>query len=131
VVSRDSATTLGLVRTLIGTVAPTAAESALLPEGRQTARVTVLEFWPDYGSGPLWTDDGKPADLTSLGMGPHLVEQVTAWNAAYEESKVPIEGAGDAAWLREGSRLLHEIRAALGTKYQVVVTEPWWGEDST
>lgn len=91
--------------------------------------MTVLEFWPDHGPGPLWTDDGKPANLTSLGMDQHLVEQVTAWNAAYEENKVPIESAGDAAWLREGRRLLHEIRAALGAKYRVVVTEPRWGED--
>jgi hypothetical protein len=88
-------------------------ESALLPEGPQTAWVTVLEFWPDHGQGRLRTD-GKPADLTSLGMDQHLVEQVTAWNAAYEEDKVPIECAGDAAGLREGRRLLHEIRAELG-----------------
>lgn len=103
--------------------------SAFLPHRRQTDRVTVVEFWPDYGPGPLWTDDGKPADLTLLGMRRDLVEQVTAWNAAYEESKVPLEGAGDEAWLREGRRLLHEVRAALGAEYRVVVTEPWWGED--
>ena len=58
-----------------------------------------------------------------------LVESAAAWNAAYEENKVPIEGPGDAAWLREGIRLLHEIRGALGNEYRVVVTEPWWGED--
>jgi hypothetical protein len=45
--------------------------------------VTVLEFWPDYGPGPLWTDDGKPVDLNSLQMDRGLVETVAAWNAAY------------------------------------------------
>lgn len=28
--------------------------------------MTPLEFWPDYGPGPLWTKEGKPADLGAL-----------------------------------------------------------------
>jgi hypothetical protein len=102
---------------------------AFPPVGRQTAVVIVLEFWPDYGPGPLWTDDGKPVDPSSLGVGPGLVEKVAAWNAAYEENRVPIDGPGDSAWLRHGRQLLHEIRASLGNEYRVIVTEPWWDED--
>ena len=93
--------------------------------------MTVLEFWPDYGPGPLWTDDGQPVDLSSLGLSRDLVERVAAWNAAYEETKVPIEGTGDDGWLSEGKRLLGAIRDAVGSEYQVVVTEPWWGEEPT
>jgi hypothetical protein len=96
---------------------------------RQTAVVTVLEFWPDYGPGPLWTEDGKAADLAALPMERDLVERVTAWNAAYSEDKVPLDGPGDVAWLSQGVRLLGEVRAALHDHYQVVVTEPWWGEE--
>ena len=32
--------------------------SAYQPDDGQTAGVTVLEFWPDYGPGPVWTEDG-------------------------------------------------------------------------
>jgi hypothetical protein len=90
--------------------------------------MSVLEFWPDYGPGPLWTDEGKLADLAALPIGDDLTERLTAWNAAYSEEKVPIEGSGDEAWLSEGKRLLHEVRSALEDQHQVVVTEPWWGE---
>lgn len=96
---------------------------------RDTSGVTVMEFWPDYGPGPLWTDDGKPVDLESLGVGRDLVEHLAAWNAQYSEDKVPLEGAGDEAWLREGKQLLGHVRDALGDQYEVVVTEPWWGEE--
>jgi hypothetical protein len=95
----------------------------------QTADVSVLEFWPDYEAGPLWTDEGKPVDLAALSIDHGLVERTTAWNAAYSEDKVPIEGSGDEAWLNEGKRLLGEVRSALDDQYQVVVTEPWWGEE--
>ncbi|WP_183099606.1 hypothetical protein [Nocardioides pelophilus] len=93
--------------------------------------MTDLEFWPDYGPGPLWTQDGKPVDVPSLGLGDELAAQLTDWNAAYAEDKVPLEGAGDEAWLAEGRRLLGEVRAALGGRHRVVVTEPWWGEQPT
>lgn len=98
---------------------------------RQTPRVTELEFWPDYGPGPLWDDEGKPVDLNSLGLDKGLVARVEAWNAEYAEDKIPVDGPGDLAWVRAGSQLLHDIRAALGTDYQVIVTEPWWGEEAT
>jgi hypothetical protein len=88
-----------------------------------------MEFWPDYGPGPVWTEEGVPVDLGGLGVPPALVAELAEWNAAYSEKKVPIGSAGDAAWLRDGSRLLNELRSALGPDYQVVVTESWWGED--
>ncbi len=94
----------------------------------QTATVIVLEFWPDYGCGPLWTD-GRPADLELLRLNRELIQRLTDWNARYSEDKVPVDGRGDTVWLREGKRLLGEVRQALGDQSQVVVTEPWWGEE--
>ena len=95
----------------------------------QTRRVTLLEFWPDYGAGPLWTETGQPADLAALGLDPALVGEASAWNSEYAEDKVPIEGHGDEAWLTKGRDLLMRLRAGLGPDYEVVVTEPWWGEE--
>ncbi|HWM73633.1 MAG TPA: hypothetical protein VNQ53_07825 [Nocardioides sp.] len=89
--------------------------------------MTILEFWPDYGAGPLWSD-GKPADLASLGLGEHLRSELTEWNARYEEDNLPLRGDGDAAWLSQGRDLLCQTRAALTPTYEVVVTEPWWVE---
>lgn len=86
-----------------------------------------LEFWPDYGAGPLW-EQGKPGDLRSLGLPRELSEQLMSWNFQFEEDKVPLSGPGDAGWVAEGVRLLREVRLALGAGYSVVVTEPWWGE---
>src|SRR5688572_27675917 len=70
--------------------APSAADAFLDADG-QTAGVTILEFWPDYGPGPVWTDDGKPVDLAQLGVDPDLVAEVAEWNGAYSEDKVPID----------------------------------------
>lgn len=91
----------------------------------------LLELWPDYGAEPLWTEDGKAADLKSLGLPDELAEQLTVWNRKYAEDKVPLEGGGDGAWLAEGVRLLRRTRDALGSDSRVVVTEPWWGEGPT
>ena len=102
--------------------------SATAPGDRHTVAVSTLEFWPDYGPGPLWAD-GKPVNPSSLDIPRDLAARVTAWNSSYAEAKVPLEGPGDPAWIREGSGVLAEIRAALGSEYEVVVTEPWWGED--
>lgn len=90
-----------------------------------------LEFWPDYGSGPLWSDEGKALALESLGISPVLAERVRLWNSQYEEDKIPMDGPGDVEWLTEGVGLLHLLRAALGDGVEVVVTEPWWGEAPT
>lgn len=90
--------------------------------------MTRLEFRPDYGPGPLWTEEGKPVDLPSLGFPPGLVERVRLWNSQYEEGKIPIKGPGDTEWIGEGVALLRHIRSGLCHGVDVVVTEPWWGE---
>ena len=91
----------------------------------------VLEFWPDYGQGPLWDDRGRAVDLDGLGLPSALVERIRVWHSRYDERRLPIDGPGDPAWLREGQDLLASIRGFLiGTR--VVVTEPWWeAEDGT
>ena len=91
--------------------------------------MTQLEFWPDYGAGPLWTEDGKAADLGRLGPPDQLIERLTVWNGQYAEEKVPLEGSGDTEWLSNGVALLRWTREVLGSTVQIVVTEPWWGED--
>ncbi len=90
--------------------------------------MTSFEFWPDYGQGPLWTNEGKPADLGALPLGDDLLSRLTDWNARYTEERIPVEGPGDVAWLSEGMALLHRVRQALGPDHEVVVTEPWWNE---
>lgn len=87
-----------------------------------------LEFWPDYGPGPLWNDNGKPIDPESLGISPDLAERVRLWNSRYEEGRIPLDGPGAAAWLAEGVGLLRQLRNDLGDDVDLVVTEPWWGE---
>lgn len=90
--------------------------------------MSLIEFWPDYGQGPLWSPDGTPVDPASLGLPDDLVQQLSLWNGSYDDDKLPIEGAGDPAWLAEGRLLLQHVRAAVGPAVRVVVTEPWWGE---
>jgi hypothetical protein len=92
--------------------------------------VTTFEFWPDYGPGPLW-NEGKAVDMLSLGLPQQLAQELKAWNDLYAEDKLPLEGSGDAQWLREGRSLLQRTRTALGPSAAVVVTEPWWDQDST
>lgn len=86
----------------------------------------VLEFWPDYGGGPLWAD-GRAVDLGSLGLSGPLQRRLEGWNGRYDEARLPF-AENDEAWLAEGRALLAEVRAEL-TSYSVVVTEPWWGEE--
>ncbi|GAB3572119.1 hypothetical protein GCM10027405_38740 [Arthrobacter alkaliphilus] len=90
--------------------------------------MTRLEFWPDYGSGPVWTENGEPVALGSLGISLELSERLRLWNSQYEEERIPLESPGDAEWLAEGVVLLRELRTDLGPDVDVVVTEPWWGE---
>ena len=89
---------------------------------------TVLEFWPEYSSGPLWSEHGQTVELTSVGLSPDLIGRLTSWNARYDDAKLPFE-ENDHDWLDEGAGLLAEVRTALGDDYEVVVTEPWWGEE--
>ena len=88
-----------------------------------------LEFWPEYGEGPLWHPDGAAVVLEDLGLPAALVERLRTWNGQYQEENIPVEGPGDAAWLKEGVDLLHSTRQALGPECEVVVTEPWWDEE--
>jgi hypothetical protein len=90
--------------------------------------VTRLEFWPDYGAGPLWSASGDPVDLEQLRLPVALVERLRGWNGEYREDKIPVEGLGDRTWLEEGVELLRRTREALGSGYRVVATEPWWGK---
>jgi hypothetical protein len=87
----------------------------------------ALEFWPDYGGGPLWDDAGNVVAPHGLAIPAELADRLTDWNARYDEAHLPIEGPGDAAWLAEGRVLLAEVRDAL-RPVEVVATEPWWGE---
>ena len=112
---------------------PIAAKSTVVLLARRACRghsapvPTTLEFWPEYGDGPLWSPDGQAVDLVALSLSADLVDALRAWNATYDDSKLPFE-SNDEVWLHEGKRLLAHVRAALGNDYVVVVTEPWWGE---
>jgi hypothetical protein len=88
-----------------------------------------LEFWPDYGGGPLWEPDGTAVDLASLALPEDLCSRVQAWNARYEEARLPFE-ANDVAWLAEGKALLAELRHALSDRI-IVVTEPGGARNPT
>lgn len=90
--------------------------------------MSTVEFWPDYGPGPLWSKDGEAIDPASLGVSADLAARLGTWNGLYAESKVPLDGPGDADWLAEGKRLLAELRDEVGDQCDVAVTEPWWGE---
>lgn len=90
--------------------------------------MTQFEFWPDYGAGPLWTQEGQVADLARLGLRSDLSSQLLSWNGRYAEDKIPLEGDGDVDWLAEGRELLARARAALAAEDHILVTEPWWGE---
>jgi len=60
----------------------------------QTGRVDVLEFWPDYGSGPLWSH-GAVVSPGDVAVDPSLAERLIRWNAEYTEDKIPLDGPGD------------------------------------
>ena len=96
--------------------------------GGSMVPMAVLEFWPDYRAGPLWTSEGKPADLSALPLGEDLRRDLADWNTSYTEERIPVGGSGDPAWLRQGALLLSRVRHALGPAHEVVVTESWWGE---
>ena len=102
----------------------------LLGLGTMGAVTEVLEWWPDYGSGPLWKKSGRGGvhvDVSSLGLPPDLVARLTEWNASYIEDKLPLEGDGDRAWISRGTELLAEVRHHLLGRFEIMVTEPWWG----
>lgn len=96
--------------------------------GPEPAPLPALEFWPDYGDGPLWSG-GDPVDLDTVGLAADLTARLTAFNEAYQEGRLPLDGPGDRSYLAEGERLLHAVRQALFGRYRVLVTEPWWGKE--
>ena len=90
-----------------------------------------LEWWPDYDRAPLWLRTGRggtPANLPALGLDPELESQIVAWGALYTDDKLPVDGPGDPQWMATGVDLLARVRTALAGSYEVIVTEPWWGE---
>lgn len=84
-----------------------------------------LEFWPDYGVGPLWLD-GRSVDPTDLNLDVALAKRLRDWNARYEEWKIPLEGPGDEGWLAEGRQLLQDVRQVLSREYDIGANEDWW-----
>ena len=93
--------------------------------------VQVLERWPDHGRSPLWRVEGRggvAVDAATAGLEAEIAARLAAWVRSYDEDKIPLDGAGDQEWIQTGVGLLHEVRSALAGRYEVVVTEPWWGE---
>ena len=88
----------------------------------------VMEFWPDYGPGPLWVG-GRAEAPESLGLEPALASALERWNEEYDEALMPVEGTGDSGYIATGVALLARVRQALAGRFRVVVTEPWWGEE--
>lgn len=88
-----------------------------------------LEFWPDYGAGPLGGDDGKPADLGALGLPNDLVSRLADWNRRYEEDPLPADGAGDSRVPGSGSPTASGVprgaaRHGSCTGFRAMVDEP-------
>lgn len=69
----------------------------------------VLEFWPDYGDGPLWAA-GAAVDPVAVGVDADLAAHLAAHNEAYEEERLPLDGPGDVDYLAEGTRLRGALR---------------------
>jgi hypothetical protein len=74
------------------------------------------------------TRPGRAVDPLSLPLSPELSKRVVSWAVKYAEDKIPIDGAGDTAWLEESRILLRLVRRALRETHDVIVTEPWWND---
>lgn len=91
----------------------------------------LLEWWPDYGRQLLHLRDGPGGSvvpLERLPLSPGTLTALREWLSAYDDDKLPVDGPGDPMWLERGIDLLAQCRAELQPGYEVVVTEPWWGE---
>ena len=73
----------------------------------------------------------RTVDLDDLPITASTADAMRAWVATYSDEKLPSVGSGDPDWISEGIGLLHRCRQELGAGYEVVVTEPWWGEPTT
>ena len=51
----------------------------------------MLEFWPEYNSGPLWSNDGRNVDVADIGLPIELAGRLRDWNARYDGTKLPFE----------------------------------------
>lgn len=95
---------------------------------------TLLEWWPDYGGDLLHVRTGPggvSVDLLELPLSTDLKDALKAWVGNYSDDRVPGDGPGDPAWISEGAALLARCRTELSPGYEVVVTEPWWGESAS
>jgi hypothetical protein len=94
--------------------------------------IETLEWWPDYGHGPLWKRSGRGCQQIGSGvldLPIDLAARLAAWNQRYTEDKLPVAGKGDLQWLGQGVQLLAEVRHCLAGRFDVIVTEPWWDEE--
>ncbi len=46
-------------------------------QGKIFVVTDVLEFWPEYDSGPFWTERGESVDLASVGLPAGPKEQAS------------------------------------------------------
>jgi hypothetical protein len=91
--------------------------------------MNTYEWWPDHGAGPLFLrtrSGGVSVEVSDLDIPTELAAEIRAWNASYNEDKLPIDGPGDRTWIASGALLLERTRSALRGRGTVVVTEPWW-----
>lgn len=110
-----------------------------LPPRRETetmvneAELPTLEWWPDYGGDLLWSrsgEGGRRIAMDEVGLSTSFRQQAEPWLELYDDSKLPIDGSGDADWLATGRRLLTEAGDELTGRYVLVVTEPYWTEST-
>ena len=95
------------------------------------AELPTLEWWPDYGGDLFWSrsgEGGRRVTMDEVGLSASFQQQVEPWLESYDDSKLPMDGSGDADWLASGARLLAAARAELAGRYVVMVTEPYWSE---
>src|SRR5687768_16926025 len=95
------------------------------------AELPTLEWWPDYGGDLFWSrsgEGGSRVTMDEVGLSASFQHQAEPWLELYDDSKLPMDGSGDADWLASGTRLLAAARAELAGRYVVMVTEPYWSE---
>ncbi|PWC05132.1 hypothetical protein DCE94_02160 [Agromyces badenianii] len=91
----------------------------------------TLEWWPDYGGDLFFLRSGAGGAriaLEEVGLPTGLREPIQRWLLRYDDSRLPIDGPGDAVWIEEGVRLLAAARTEVADRYAVVVPEEWWRE---